>query len=276
MEAIAVPLQTLRWQGRTQVFVERLDEHLDGVELPLVRIPAGEFVMGSPPHEPERSEDEGPQHRVQLSEFLMGRTPITQAQWRVVMEGNPSYFADKPDSDQRPIETVSWHDAMAFCRCLRERTGLYYSLPSEAQWEYACRAGTTTSFCFGPTLTPELANYNSDVSYANGPVGKPRKETLPVGLYPANSWGLRDMHGTVREWCLDHWHSNYEGAPTDGSAWLSDNSGEQASRLLRGGSCSYAPGHCRSACRGRRRPGHANHGLGFRVVCLPQDPSPVT
>ena len=268
-----MPLQTLRWQVRTQVFVERLDEHLDGVELPLVRIPAGEFVMGSPPHEPERSEDEGPQHRVQLSEFLMGRTPITQAQWRVVMEGNPSAFADKPDSDQRPVETVSWHDAMAFCRRLRERMGRYYSLPSEAQWEYACRAGTTTPFCFGPTLTPELANYIPADSYSNGPVVDPRMETSPVGLYPANSWGLRDMHGTVREWCLDHWHSNYEGAPTDGSAWLSDNSGEQASRLLRGGSWNDDPRFCRSASRYHDRPGLADGGLGFRVVCLPQDPS---
>jgi len=269
VEAIAVPLQTLRWQGRTQVFVERLD----GVELPLVRIPAGEFVMGSPHHEPERSEDEGPQHRVQLSEFLMGRTPITQAQWRVVMEGNPSAFADKPDSDQRPLETVSWHDAMAFCRRLRERTGRYYNLPSEAQWEYTCRAGTTTPFCFGPTLTPELANYMSAVSYANGPVGKPRIETSPVGLYPANSWGLCDMHGTVREWCLDHWHSNYEGAPTDGSAWLSNNSGEQPSRLLRGGSWSFGPRYCRSAYRYHDGPGNAGYNFGFRVVCLPQDPS---
>lgn len=267
MEAIAVPLQTLRWQGRTQVFVERLD----GVELPLVRIPAGEFVMGSPPHEPERCEDEGPQHRVQLSECLMGRTPITQAQWRVVMEDNPSAFADEPDSDQRPLETVSWHDAMAFCRRLRERTGRYYSLPSEAQWEYACRAGTTTPFCFGSTLTPELANYRSDVSYANGPVGKPRKETSPVGLYPANSWGLRDMHGTVREWCLDHWHSNDEGAPTDGSAWLSDNSGAWASRLLRGGSWYGLPWDCRSAYRSHDQPDYAHSYVGFRVVCLPQD-----
>lgn len=272
MEAIAVPLQTLRWQGRTQVFVERLD----GVELPLVRIPAGEFVMGSPPHEPERSEGEGPQHRVQLSEFLMGCTPITQAQWRVVMEGNPSYFADKPDSDQRPVETVSWHDAMAFCRRLRERTGRYYSLPSEAQWEYACRAGTTTPFCFGPTLTLELANYMSADSYANGSVVKPRMETSPVGLYPANSWGLRDMHGTVREWCLDQWHPNYEGAPTDGSAWLSNNSGDETSRLLRGGSWGGSPRYCRSADRNHAQPALADYDVGFRVVCLPQDPSPVT
>ena len=267
-----MPLQTLRWRSRTEVFVERLD----GVELPLVRIPAGVFLMGSPPDEPERSDDEGPQHQVQLTEFLMGQTPITQAQWRAVMDNNPSQFADQPDSDQRPVEHVSWSDAMAFCQRLSERTGRYYTMPSEAQWEYACRAGTSTAFHFGGTLTTELANHKGG-------------QTTPVRMFPANAWGLHDMHGNVWEWCLDHWHGNYEGAPTDGSAWLNTqdtNTGPATKggnsapsrntkglRLLRGGSWNDLPRDCRSAYRGDDEPGSASVDFGFRVVCLPQDPS---
>ncbi|MFM7512338.1 MAG: SUMF1/EgtB/PvdO family nonheme iron enzyme, partial [Cyanobium sp.] len=143
-----------------------------GLSLPLVRIPAGEFVMGSPEDEPGRSSDECPQHRVRLREFWMGQTPITQAQWRAVMDTNPSYFSDQPDSDQRPVENVGWREAMAFCKRLAERSGRPYTLPSEAQWEYACRAGTTTAFGFGATITPALANYDCNYIYANGPKGE--------------------------------------------------------------------------------------------------------
>jgi formylglycine-generating enzyme required for sulfatase activity len=170
------------------------------------------------------------------------------------------------------VEQVSWHDAMEFCRRLSQRFGRVFSLPSEAQWEYACRAGTTTPFAFGPTLSPELANYDATVSYANGPKGEKRGETTPVGGFPANAWGLQDMHGTVWEWCLDHWHDSYAGAPTDGRARLS-SAGEDATRLLRGGSWYHDPGDCRSAYRDRSRPGVADDLVGFRVVCLPQDPS---
>ncbi len=260
----------------------------DGVSLPLIAIPAGEFVMGSPADEPERQDDEGPRHRVRLEGFLIGQTPITQAQWRAVarlvpplgqrwqreLPLNPSNFSGKPDSDQRPVEQVSWQQAIECCRRLAAITGDAYTLPSEAQWEYACRAGTTTPFAFGETISPELANYRGSESYANGPKGEYRQQTTPVGMFAANAWGLQDMHGNVWEWCLDHWHGDYEGAPFDGGPWLNkhdDESGE--TRLLRGGSWFYYPGDCRSACRGHVQPGNADFNVGFRVVCLPQDPS---
>jgi len=260
----------------------------DGVSLPLIAIPAGEFVMGSPVDEPERRESEGPQHRVRLEGFLMGQTPITQAQWRAVarlvpplgqgwkreLPLNPSHFSGQPDSDQRPVEQVSWLHAIEFCRRLAAFTGDVYTLPSEAQWEYACRAGTTTPFAFGETITPDLANYNANYTYANVPIGEYREQTTPAGMFPANAWGLQDMHGNVWEWCLDHWHENYEDAPFDGSAWLNtdaDLSG--ATRLLRGGSWGNDPGSCRSAFRLHGRPVIADVFVGLRVVCLSQGPS---
>jgi formylglycine-generating enzyme required for sulfatase activity len=151
-------------------------------------------------------------------------------------------------------------------------------LPSEAQWEYACRAGTATPFAFGETLTAELANYDASEAYANGPKGDWRLQTTPVGRFPANAWGLQDMHGNVWEWCLDHWHGDYNEAPYDGSAWLESELKEskgrdEKRRLLRGGSWYHVPRGCRSAYRSLNRPVVANNGVGFRVVCLPQGPS---
>jgi formylglycine-generating enzyme required for sulfatase activity len=276
-------------------------ERPDPLALTLVEIPAGSFLMGSPPDEAERHVDEGPQHEVTLESFFISQTPVTQAQWRQValwqerpgehwgreLKPNPSSFDDQPDSDQRPVETVSWHDAMEFCRRLSQRTGRTYTLPSEAQWEYACRAGTTTPFHFGATITPDLANYDGTSTYADGPKGEDRQQTTPVGMFPANAWGLHDMHGNVWEWCLDHWHQNYAGAPADGSAWLNstepttratakqgiDSGSEQETRLLRGGSWHDFPRSCRSAYRGHAQPAIADDNVGFRVVCLPQGPS---
>ena len=276
-------LRLLRWQGRTQVFRERCA----GLELAMVRIPAGAFVMGSPADEPQRQDCEGPPHRVHVSEFLIGQMPITQAQWRQVaswqeregerwgrqLNPNPSHFGDQANSDQRPVDNVSWHDAMEFCNRLSQRTGRHYSLPSEAQWEYACRAGSTTPFAFGATLSAELVNYDATDTYGDGPKGESREQTTPVGMFPANAWGLHDMHGTVWEWCLDHWHDSYEGAPSDGSAWLKPSASEEQRRLLRGGSWSNIPRSCRSACRNHNQPDLAINDVGFRVVCLPQGPS---
>ncbi|MBM5818161.1 MAG: formylglycine-generating enzyme family protein, partial [Cyanobacteria bacterium K_Offshore_surface_m2_239] len=257
-----------------------------GVDLPMIQIPAGRFLMGSPSEEEEHSTFEGPQHEVSLESFLMGQTPITQAQWQAVAEWrerpgerwgrqlklNPSHFADQADSPQRPVEQVSWQDAMEFCSRLSQRTGRRYTLPSEAQWEYACRAGSTTPFAFGETLTPELANYNARFTYANGPKGVYLGHTTPVGTFPANAWGLVDMHGNVWEWCLDEWRDTYVGAPVDGSAWVA-GAGESRStaRLLRGGSWVSDPHNCRSAYRNRDHPDNLNQGRGFRVCCLPQD-----
>jgi formylglycine-generating enzyme required for sulfatase activity len=271
--------------------------------LTLLWIPPGRFWMGSPATEVDRSETEGPQHLVQLQGFFMGQTPITQAQWRQValwqpLEGerwgrelkpNPSWFqsgeaegqvqllAGESSTANRPVEQVSWHDAMEFCNRLSQRTGRTYRLPSEAQWEYACRAGTSTPFHFGETITTAIANYNGTSTYANGPKGEDRKQTTPVGMFPANAWGLQDMHGNVWEWCLDHWHRSYEGAPVDGSAWLKEpgvnDQDDAKTRLLRGGSWINNPGLCRSSCRDRPLPDFANYYAGFRVVCLPQGPS---
>ncbi len=181
----------------------------------MVEIPAGNFLMGSPTSEESHFTSESPQHKVTLNAFWMSRSPVTQAQWVSVMGENPSHFK----GNDLPVESVSWYDAMDFCRRLSEQTGDIYTLPSEAQWEYACRAGTTTPFYFGETITPDQANYDGNYTYKGGPRGEYRRQTTPVGCFPPNAWGLYDMHGNVWEWCLDEWHSNYEGAPVDGSAW---------------------------------------------------------
>jgi formylglycine-generating enzyme required for sulfatase activity len=188
----------------------------------------------------------------------------------LLVEAMKPYLVQADPDSLRPVERVSWDDAMEFCSRLRQRTGRTYTLPSEAQWEYACRAGTTTPFAFGETITPELANYDCNFTYGEGRKGEFREQTTPVGMFDANAWGLQDMHGNVLEWCLDHWHESYEGALEDGSAWLSEG-GE--SRLLRGGSWNYFPRYCRSATRNHYLPVNALSDIGFRVVCLPQGPS---
>jgi formylglycine-generating enzyme required for sulfatase activity len=243
----------------------------NGVQLEMVAIPGGTFTMGSPATEKESYNRERPQHQVTLQPFFMGKFPVTQAQWRAVaaleqvnreLEPNPSYFK----GENRPVERISWYDAKEFCDRLSRKTGKPYHLPSEAQWEYACRAGTTTPFHFGETITTDLANYRGSVSYSSGSKGIYREETTPVGSFGvANAFGLYDTHGNVWEWCADHWHSNYEGAPTNGSAWLVDN--DNHPRLLRGGSWYVAPDNCRSAYRYYDYPDSRYNGIGFRVVC---------
>ena len=243
----------------------------DETQIEMVAIPAGSFLMGSPKNEPERRESEGPQHEVSVSAYFMGRYPITQAQWRFVArldqvnrELNLEPTAFKGGSP--PVEKVSWYDAVEFCDRLTQFTGRDYRLPTEAEWEYACRAGTTTPFHFGETITTDLVNYNGDHTYNDSPKGKYRKATTSVDHFGiANAFGLCDMHGNVYEWCQDHWHDNYEGAPTDGSAWLSEN--ENAYRVLRGGSWYVNPRDCRSAYRDLNTPDDRVTYIGFRVVC---------
>jgi len=267
-----------RWSmERRPLQVEGYREELgEGVEITMVKIPAGSFLMGSPTDEPERLEYEDPQHEVTLGSFFMAQTPITQAQWRAVAGWQKVERDLKPDPSQfnganRPVEQVSWHEAMEFCRRLSQRTGQRYGLPSEAQWEYACRAGSTTPFHFGATLTPELANYDSNHVYGNGPKGTYREQTIDVASFPANGWGLHDMHGNVWEWCEDHWHDSYNFAPGDDQAWLIPAAADDEPRLLRGGSWYNNPGFCRSACRYVIHPGSRSYFIGFRVCCLPQD-----
>jgi formylglycine-generating enzyme required for sulfatase activity len=270
--------------------------------IPMIQIPAGEFLMGSDESDPDAYPDERPRHQVQLQGFSMSQTPITQAQWRAVamlppvdrtLDPDPSYFT----GDSLPVERVSWHDAMEFCARLSIETGESITLPSEAQWEYACRAGTTTAYAFGDTLKNQVANYEGN-------------STTPVGTYPANAWGLHDMHGNVWEWCLDNYHASYDGAPTDGSAWVRGDSLGKCSggalgttfpgtvarpaatgitrttatttsasvwsafvgdslKVLRGGSWSLNPSYCRSSYCSGYHSDYRLFSIGFRVCCLP-------
>ena len=247
-----------RPQGQAEVTTENIG---NGVSLEMVKIPGGRFLMGSPETEAERRSSEGPQHYVDVPEFFMGKYAVTQGQWEAVMGNNPSYFKGA----SRPVEKVSWYDATKFCQKLSQITGKKYSLPSESQWEYACRAGTTTPpFYFGETITSELVNHRGNDTYADAPKGIYRKETTDVGIFPPNAFGLYDMHGNVCEWCADEWHDNYDGAPTGESVWLDGN---KERSLLRGGSWADFPVNCRCAVRDfySRRDAHYNTS-GFRVV----------
>jgi formylglycine-generating enzyme required for sulfatase activity len=269
----------------------------NGITLEMVAVPGGKYAMGTEDSEIERLckkygkdwfKSEKPQHEVTVQPFFMGKYPVTQAQWRAIaslpkiereLEPEPSNFK----GDDRPVEQVSWYDAIEFCKRLSKATGRDYRLPSEAEWEYACRALSVNSeqssvssessqnsayppFYFGETITGELANYNATYTYADEPKGKYRKQTTPVGQFPANAFGLYDMHGNVWEWCEDDWHDNYEGAPTDGRAWLSRNDNRSHSQMLRGGSWSYFPVTCRSADRRDDDPDYRDFNLGLRVV----------
>ena len=266
------PLTVKRTQHRTQSYIEPLDLAEGDLPLRLLVIPAGVFKMGSPGEEGD-FDDEKPQHLVTVSSFLLGQYPITQAQWRAVaalpqqereLEPDPSSFK----GNNRPVETVSWEDAVEFCARLAQRTKRGYRLPSEAEWEYACRAGTETPFFFGETLVPELANYSCGSTYGpRGVKGERVGETTPVNHYKvANTWGLVDMHGNVWEWCQDDWHGNYEGAPNDGRAWI-DEDKSTTRKVERGGSWFNDPSICRSACRDFNSRDDGNLNLGFRVAC---------
>jgi formylglycine-generating enzyme required for sulfatase activity len=201
----------------------------------------------------------------------MGKYPVTQAQWFAVanlpkiernLNPNPAYFKGL----NRPVESVSWYDAVEFCRRLSQATGKDYRLPSEAEWEYACRAATMTPFYCGETITTDLANYDGNYTYGAGVKGEYRQTTTDVGSFPANPFGLYDMCGNVWEWCADAWHKNYDGAPTDGSAWLEGGDGSYS--LLRGGSWCEFPLLCRSAFRLDIRRDFYDYNFGFRVVCV--------
>lgn len=285
-----------RKQGRAFAFREPLAGE---VGLEMVAIPGGQFVMGSPESEHDRDEDESPQHPVTLQPFFMGKYLVTQAQWRAIantlpvereLDLDPSGF----EGDNLPVECVCWEEAIEFCQRLSRKTGRAYRLPTEAEWEYACRAGTETPFYFGKTTTTDLANYRGtdagnvneqlffSGSYVRGPKGVYRDDTTPVDAFPPNAFGLYDMHGNVSEWCLDNYSGNYEGAAADGSAWIFDYESNDASAAAdardwisdsdviyaaRGGSSSHFPDRCRSASRHLYSSDSSLVGLGFRVVC---------
>ncbi|MFM7447267.1 MAG: formylglycine-generating enzyme family protein [Leptolyngbyaceae cyanobacterium] len=250
---------------QARYFVETLG---NDIGLDMILIPGGTFTMGSPEDEPERSDREAPQHSVTVPQFFMGRYPITQAQYQAMMSTNPAtqYEADRFVAPDKPVVGVTWHDAVEFCDRLSKHTDRPYRLPSEAEWEYACRAGTTTPFYFGKTLTTEVANYDGTYTYGSGPEGEYREATTPVDHFGiANAFGLSDMHGNVYEWCQDVWHDNYEGAPDDGSAW--SEGGDPSYCVIHGGSWYYNPRFCRSASRGNYRPDSRYYNIGFRVCC---------
>ena len=263
-----------RKKNQARYYVEDLG---NGVTLEMVEIPGGTFTMGSTKAEGQtalaearrdnkdaKSEwftAETPRHQVTLPAFFVGRFEVTQAQWRAVMGSDSSYFK----GDKLPVESVSWNDVKDFCARLKQRTGRAYRLPSEAEWEYAARAGTTTPFAFGETITPEIVNYNGNYPYASAPKGEYREKTVLVGsLGVPNTFGLYDLHGNVWEWCEDVWHGDYNGAPTDGSAWTTG--GDQNLHVLRGGSWYVNGGVCRSAVRINLAPGARGNVVGFRVV----------
>lgn len=267
-----------RYRRRGKHFIETLS---DEVSLDMVLIPSGKFLMGAPEDELESYNDERPQHEVIVSSFLMGRYPVTQTQWRIVanwpkdkckLNSDPSHFK----GDNRPVENVIWEEAIEFCQRLSVKTGRTYHLPSEAQWEYACRAGTKAPFHFGETLSDELANYRAQDekigdtlykgTYGKGIVGKYRRETTEVGIFPPNNFGLHDMHGNVWEWCQDDWHDSYRGAPVNGSAWIEENATD-TDKLLRGGSWLVYPKNCRSTNRYGDLRDYRLKDIGVRVCC---------
>jgi formylglycine-generating enzyme required for sulfatase activity len=209
---------------------------------------------------------------VTIKPFFIGKFLVTQAQWRAVaglpkvkIDLNP--YPSNFKGAKRPVEQVSWYEVVEFCARLSQQTGQEYRLPSEAEWEYACRAGTKTPFHFGQTITTDLANYDGNEVYASGPKGIYRQQTTEVGSFPANAFGLYDMHGNVWEWCQDTYHKNYNGAPKDGSAWIDQS--DRNSRMVRGGSWKLPPRICRSADRRRYHPGSRLDEVGFRVAVSP-------
>jgi len=232
----------------------------DGVTLQMARIPAGTFLMGAPESESGSLRSERPQHHVAVATFCLGRHAVTIAQWCAVMGAIPAGMTDVDAtfraSGEQPVVRVSCDEAEAFCRTLSDRTGRAYRLPSEAEWEYACRAGTTAPFGFGATITRDAANFDGT-------------STMRVGSFSANGFALFDMHGNVFEWCQDRWHADYRGAPADGRAWTSD--ADQRTRVLRGGSWAHGATFCRSAARMLSgEPKARSRKIGFRVAMSPR------
>jgi formylglycine-generating enzyme required for sulfatase activity len=253
---VSVPLPSA---GRT--FCDRLKTGADGPLM--VVIPAGRFRMGSPADEQERFEDEDPQHDVHIAaSFAMGVYAVTFEDYDRFCEDTLRKSEDHGwGRGNRPVINVSWEDARDYCAWLGEQTGRAYRLPSEAEWEYACRAGTQTPFHFGPHITTDQANFNGTKGSVKG---KYRQQTVPVDSFPPNSFGLYGMHGNVREWCQDQQHGSYKGAPSDGSAWEGEETGF---RVVRDGSWDAEVRYCRAACRLFIFPGRRHPGLGFRVCC---------
>ncbi len=251
-------------EKKSRQFIEVLSEN---VRLEMVEIPAGTFFMGSNQNNDKNSLAwEEPYHLVTLPSFYISKYPVTQAQWQAVMNTNPSFFQQFPNVNL-PVEQVSWYDAVEFCHRLSVKTGRAYRLPSESQWEYAARAGTTTAFAFGEVITTDIVNFNGNYSVISTDRGIYRKQTTNVGeLGFANNFGLYDIHGNVWEWCQDVYHENYNGAPINGNAW--EQGGDQTRRILRGGAWISSSLMCRSAFRETSVPDKASNAIGFRLIAI--------
>jgi formylglycine-generating enzyme required for sulfatase activity len=252
-------------KSKTKLVQAMIEDLGEGIDLTMMLIPPGEFLMGSPESEEGHRDDE---------------YPVTQAQWQrvVTMPQQKRSLKDvKPafEGANLPIESVSWLDAEEFCLRLSNYSNCRYRLPSEAEWEYACRAGTTSAFHFGETIDTKLANYRGtdgkvmkwSGSYGRGNPGGFQEKTTLVGTFDANDFGLYDMHGNVWEWCQDDYNSSYRETPKDGSAWL--NPEKNSIKILRGGSWIYGPSYCRSAFRSRNDADGRSSLGGFRVVYPP-------
>lgn len=228
----------------------------------MVVIPSGSFIMGSPADEPGRYDDESPQRRVSVPRFALGKYEVTQGQWKAIMGHNPSYF--RRCGDNCPVENVSWNDAQQFIRTLNQKTGESYRLPTEAEWEYAARSGTSTVFYTGTTITANQANFSDNERNSNSKVAR-RNTTVRVGSFAPNAFGLYDMQGNVWEWVQDCWRNTYNDAPSDGSAWLGDKK-KPCNRVLRGGSWGSGSESLRSADRARSTPNSQDFEAGFRLA----------
>jgi formylglycine-generating enzyme required for sulfatase activity len=229
----------------------------NSIGMKFVWIRPGNFVMGSPKDEKERHPDET-QHKVKLTRgFYMGVHPVTQEQWQEIMGNNPSHCKG---AKNMPVEQVSWDDCQEFIKKLRQKDKKPYRMPTEAEWEYCCRAGTTTPFHFGETISTDQANYNGKFPYANGKEGLSRDKSMPVGSFAANAWGLHDMHGNVMQWCQD-WYGDYP--PMD----VVDPQGAEKGkhRVMRGCSWTGGAGYCRSGCRGMNTPDFREYSVGLRL-----------
>lgn len=259
--------ETSRRQHTAQCFTESVG--FAGA-FTMMAIPGGSYVMGTSKTEGAGLAQRQPQRRVQFQPFFMGQHQVTQVQWAEVatwpkvdreLPPEPAYFR----GPELPVESVSWHSASEFCARLASHTGRRYRLPSEAEWEYACRAGTTTPFHCGDTLTSQLANYVGPYTYAAEPLGAYRQTTTPVGSFMPNAFGLYDMHGNVWEWSADHWHETYVGARADGKAWVIG--GNRHWRAIRGGSWSDAPATLCAGVRAGNAADSLSRILGVRVCC---------
>ena len=252
-----------RPQSQTQIFQEELG---NGVLLTMVKIPSGKFIMGSAATEASRDLCEQPQHLVNIPAFSLGQTQVTQSQWAAIF---PDRSVGVGGNNQLPVDSINWLEAIAFCDRLSQKTGRNYRLPSESEWEYACRAQTTTPFAYGDTIIPAIVNHNGEHPYGHAPVGDCRHKATPVAIFPPNLFGLYDMHGNLWEWCLDEWFEHYHHAPTDGSArGKIDTRDGNLLRVVRGGSWFSYGQTCRAASRSGLLGSFRHPHYGLRIVCV--------